>query len=79
MSRSDSLKICHHIHVRELLPETGAARFGFEVNRTCAESHGVGDGVELVIPYPVLESLAVILPAILAEMRARGIANVAAT
>lgn len=79
MSRSDSLKICHHIHVRELLLEAGAAHFGFEVKRTSIEGHGIDEDVELLIPYPVLEALAVLLPQILADMRARGVANVAAT
>lgn len=76
MTRYASLKICHHIQVRELIREAGAAHLGFQVKRSGDAGQVVDEDIELAIPYPVLESLAAMLPQVLADMRARGIQRI---
>lgn len=74
MTSDDTRRLCFHIDVPELIDQLGSAALVFRIHQIKpGQREPLGqEDVEVLIPYPVLQSMYEMLPTVLAHLKERG-------
>ena len=66
--------LCIHVDVTHMIKEVGCMRFVFTTRPDDAQGKpGAAIEVPMLIPYPVLRSIAMALPKVVSDMEAQGL------